>query len=308
MRWGGMPAALLSAGGTGGRAVLPRPLLPLRLLKLRPTAAVPVHEHACSSLIRLALRSPTAPRPCPCAVWAVHEQVCVAALDIGNSGLAYSLIKNINAKFPDSTRASRLTVGGCQGLAGGWRAGGRFPATMPWAELCLRPPAAAARRRRCCWHRCCRLLPLIFKPHHRPPSNTPETPSTHTTLQATTEFSVHYKPAHLGPHTPTPHQLALCASLHTDSLGALIHKGTQTHVCRRCLWSSAGTMGGLSSYTRRSWRSAHRTRSYSSAWWVAGFRCRAGSGQLGSSSSSTATSSSSSSSGAALLAVGCARS
>lgn len=146
VRWGGMPAALLSAGGTGGRAVLPRPLLPLRLLKLRPTAAVPVHEHACSSLIRLALRSPTAPRPCPCAVWAVHEQVCVAALDIGNSGLAYSLIKNINAKFPDSTRASRLTVGGCQGLAGGWRAGGPLPC-RGLSSACgrlLLPPAVAA--------------------------------------------------------------------------------------------------------------------------------------------------------------------
>jgi hypothetical protein len=46
-----------------------------------------------------------------CAVWALHEQVVVAALDIGNSELALSLVQNVHKAFPEGARASRLTVG-----------------------------------------------------------------------------------------------------------------------------------------------------------------------------------------------------
>eukprot|EP00887_Chlorella_sp_A99_P000135 scaffold16.g135.t1 len=42
-------------------------------------------------------------------LWSVHEQVIVAALDLGNSDLANSLIKNVNRKFPESSRAARLS-------------------------------------------------------------------------------------------------------------------------------------------------------------------------------------------------------
>jgi hypothetical protein len=41
-------------------------------------------------------------------VWLVHEQVCVAALDIHDVKLAMECIKKLNAKFPDSTRVGRL--------------------------------------------------------------------------------------------------------------------------------------------------------------------------------------------------------
>lgn len=46
----------------------------------------------------------------PPAVWTLHEQVAVAALDIGNSALALSLVQNVHRAFPEGARASRLTV------------------------------------------------------------------------------------------------------------------------------------------------------------------------------------------------------
>jgi hypothetical protein len=42
------------------------------------------------------------------AVWLVHEQVCVAALDLHDVKLATECIKKLNAKFPESTRVGRL--------------------------------------------------------------------------------------------------------------------------------------------------------------------------------------------------------
>lgn len=53
----------------------------------------------------------------PCAVWALHEQVAVAALDVGNLPLALSLVQGVHRQFPTGSRGSRLTVGG---RVGGW--------------------------------------------------------------------------------------------------------------------------------------------------------------------------------------------
>ncbi|GAB4815904.1 hypothetical protein N2152v2_002950 [Parachlorella kessleri] len=41
-------------------------------------------------------------------VWALHEQVAVAALDVGNTELALSLLQNVHRAFPQGARASRL--------------------------------------------------------------------------------------------------------------------------------------------------------------------------------------------------------
>ena len=45
-----------------------------------------------------------------CAVWAVYEQVAIAALDSRAVELAISLIQKIRKKFPKSSRTYRLTV------------------------------------------------------------------------------------------------------------------------------------------------------------------------------------------------------
>lgn len=44
------------------------------------------------------------------AVWLVHEQVAMAALDCGALAFAVDLIKAVRKKFPDSVRAKRLQV------------------------------------------------------------------------------------------------------------------------------------------------------------------------------------------------------
>lgn len=45
------------------------------------------------------------------AVWEVHEQVAIAAMEAGCKELALRLVKNVNKRFPSGTRGSRLTVG-----------------------------------------------------------------------------------------------------------------------------------------------------------------------------------------------------
>lgn len=52
------------------------------------------------------------------AVWEVHEQVAIAAMEAGCKELALRLVKNVNKRFPFGTRGSRLTVG-CPVLQGG---------------------------------------------------------------------------------------------------------------------------------------------------------------------------------------------
>ena len=49
-------------------------------------------------------RAPARPR----AVWLVHEQVAIAALDCGDVDLARTLIIKIDAAFPESLRAAML--------------------------------------------------------------------------------------------------------------------------------------------------------------------------------------------------------
>ena len=78
------------------------PALPLRTGAAR--SGLPCPAHKCS---------PTPPRPLPAsrpAVWALHEQVAVAALDVGHATLAQQLVHSVHRRFPDSARASRLTV------------------------------------------------------------------------------------------------------------------------------------------------------------------------------------------------------
>jgi hypothetical protein len=41
-------------------------------------------------------------------VWLVREQVAMAALDVGDMGLATGCVKAISRQFPDSMRAHRL--------------------------------------------------------------------------------------------------------------------------------------------------------------------------------------------------------
>ena len=52
------------------------------------------------------------PRPFSHAhvVWLIMEQVAIAALDTRALDLAAELIKDINAKFPESERSTRLAV------------------------------------------------------------------------------------------------------------------------------------------------------------------------------------------------------
>ena len=44
------------------------------------------------------------------AVWQVHEQVAIAAMDVRSMDLAFSLVQAVRRRFPDSARAERLTV------------------------------------------------------------------------------------------------------------------------------------------------------------------------------------------------------
>ena len=45
---------------------------------------------------------------CCLAVWAVHEQVSIAALDVGDIAGASESINALKTKFPQSTRVKRL--------------------------------------------------------------------------------------------------------------------------------------------------------------------------------------------------------
>ncbi len=47
---------------------------------------------------------------CSAAVWDVHEQVAVAAMECGCKELALKLVKNVHKRFPEGARGSRLTV------------------------------------------------------------------------------------------------------------------------------------------------------------------------------------------------------
>ena len=44
------------------------------------------------------------------AVWLVHEQVAIAALELHDEKLATALVRNVHMRFPKGTRASRLAV------------------------------------------------------------------------------------------------------------------------------------------------------------------------------------------------------
>ncbi len=81
-----------------GTLHLLHPLGPL-VLRGRPCPPLPTPLHHLSQ------------RPVPLAVWAVHEQVAVAALDAHALPFAASVIRAVNRRFPDSIRARRLQVG-----------------------------------------------------------------------------------------------------------------------------------------------------------------------------------------------------
>ena len=44
------------------------------------------------------------------AVWLVHEQVAIAALELHDEKLATALVRNVHTRFPKGSRASRLAV------------------------------------------------------------------------------------------------------------------------------------------------------------------------------------------------------
>ena len=44
------------------------------------------------------------------AVWLVHEQVAIAALELHDEKLATAIVRNVHTRFPKGSRASRLAV------------------------------------------------------------------------------------------------------------------------------------------------------------------------------------------------------
>jgi hypothetical protein len=72
--------------------------------------------HSCSSVTQRACAAITLARP---AVWEVHEQVAVAAMEAGCKQLALRLVQNVHKRFPEGARASRLTVSGSPAACGG---------------------------------------------------------------------------------------------------------------------------------------------------------------------------------------------
>ncbi|XP_038051353.1 ER membrane protein complex subunit 2-like [Patiria miniata] len=87
-------------------------------------------------------------------VWAVHEQVCIAALDVGDIAEASSAIDALKAQFPQSKRVKRL-----QGMK--LEAQGRFDdAKLVYEELLKEDSSNAMIRKR---------LVAIFKAQDRIP-------------------------------------------------------------------------------------------------------------------------------------------
>lgn len=76
-------------------------------------SSLPTHAN-CAWLLGVSARfSPTAHAAWPLlppAVWEVHEQVAVAAMECGCKELALKLVKNVHTRFPEGARGSRLTV------------------------------------------------------------------------------------------------------------------------------------------------------------------------------------------------------
>ena len=120
-------------------------------------------------------RCPPRP-PCLHAVWEVHEQVAVAAMETGCKELALKLVQNVHKRFPTGARGSRLMVGagrlgGGGGVVGGRGSGGEGK------SICRQRPAAPKAA----------SLPSPSETHMRtihpqtlrtPPTHTPTPPPT----------------------------------------------------------------------------------------------------------------------------------
>lgn len=92
---------------------------------LAAPACPPFHKCTSSTFLPPREKGQTATHPpgrlCLSAVWDLHEQVVVAACDLGNMDLALSLVQNVHRKFPDGARASRLMVRAAAAAAvGAW--------------------------------------------------------------------------------------------------------------------------------------------------------------------------------------------